>query len=205
MSTVQYGWEAFLPEITRIVDENAAAQDVKIHTVQAAIALCDMLGGLRYEHTFEVPRTLDWGEEFIVPLPSPVGCRARTVASVVIDGVPAKPLGNANTCHALYELRGTDVYIRDAHSAWDACAAKLTVTSGVWLEAGNIPEEMPAVLYEKYYGMMFNLIAARVVGLHTQKGKTYNATASSLVRCTRALDAQQTGRTRMVGNTRSSW
>lgn len=205
MSTVQYGWEAFLPEITRIVDENTAAQDVKIHTVQAAIALCDMLGGLRYEHTFEVPRTLDWGEEFIVPLPCPVGCRARTVASVLIDGVPAKPLGNAASYHAQYELRGEDVYIRDAYRAGDAITAKLTVTSGVWIEAGNVPEEMPAVLYEKYYSMMFNLIAARVAGVHTQKGKTYNATASNLLRATRAHDAQQTGRTRMVGNTRSNW
>lgn len=203
MST--YSWEAFLPEVTRVVDENAAAQDVKIHTVQAAIALCDLLGGLRHEHTFEVRRTLDWGEDFTVPLPSPAGCRARTLVSVLVDGVPARPLGNATSHHAHYALHGTEVHIRGAHHNWESYTAKLTVTSGVWIEAGNVPEEMPAILYEKYYGLMFNLVAARVVGLSTQKGKTYNATATSLVNRTRALDAQQSGRTRMVGNTRSNW
>lgn len=203
--SAQYSWEAFLPEVVRVVDANAAAQDVKIHTVQAAIALCDMLGGLRHEHTFELPRTLDWGETFVVPLPSPAGFRARTLVSVLIDDTPAKPLGNANARHAQYELRGEDVHVFDTYHVGDALTAKITVTSGVWVEAGNVPEDMPSVLYEKYYGVMFNLIAARVKGVGSQKSKPYAATAQSLAQRTRALDAQQSGRARMVGNTRSNW
>ena len=205
MSVTRYGWGAFLPEIVRVVDSDVSEQDVKIHTVHAAQQLCDMLGGLQYEHDYILPRTLDYGEVFTVPLPTLAGMHARNVVSVKLDGEALAPAGNAKSYAPRYEQHGNTVTVHATHNYTDAVEVKLTVTVSLYIEAGNVPEEMPSILYEKYNGLMFNLLIARIHGEHTNKGRSALNAANLMVNRYRAQHAASTGRTKLVGNTRRSW
>lgn len=205
MSATRYGWGAFLPEIVRVVDSDVSEQDVKIHTVHAAQQLCDMLGGLQYEHDYILPRTLDYGEVFTVPLPTLAGMHVRNVVSVKLDGEVLAPAGNAKSYASRYEQRGNTVVVHATHNYTDAVDVKIGVTVSLYIEAGNVQEEMPPILYEKYNGLMFNLLIARVHGEHTNKGRSALNAANLMVNRYRAQHAASTGRTKLVGNTRRSW
>ena len=206
MSSTRYGWDAFLPEIVRVVDADVAEQDAKIHTVHAAQQLCDLLGGLTYSHDYTLPRHYDHGEVFTVPMPTLTGMYAKNVVAVALDGEAVAPAGNAKSYAACYEQRhdGT-VVIRDTHNYHDSAETTITVVVSLYLESGNVQEEMPAILYEKFNSMMFNLIAARIHGEHTNKGRAALNAANQMVNRYRAQQAAQGGRTKLVGNTRRSW